>query len=143
MRIAGNTFAINSFPVPAMLPLLASRCTSAVPSSSLHPFRRRVTAFSDLDAAYSSSTSDLQAKTQQIIKIIPAHLIEKGCIHEQIKDHIKMVTILLRKPVINNWKQQAATSNNRIKCRKIEYSDSAFSFCVIQPNSVDHKGCNL
>lgn len=59
---------------------------------------------------YSSSTFDLQAKKQQIIKIIPAHLIEKGCTHEQIKDHIKMVTIVLGKTVINNWKQQAAIS---------------------------------
>lgn len=136
LKIGGNTSAVNSFPAPAMLPHLASGCTSAVPSGGLLPSQI-------LMLNYSSSTFDLQAKTQQIIKIILTHLIEKGCTHEQIEDHIKMVTIVVGKTVINNWKQQAAISNNRFKCRKIEYTDSAFSFCVIQQNSMDHNGCNL
>lgn len=37
LRIGGNTFAINFFPVPAMLPHPAPRCTSEVPSSSFPP----------------------------------------------------------------------------------------------------------
>lgn len=65
LKTGGNALTINSFPMPAILP----HPEHLQFPFSLLPFRRRVTAFSNLDAEYSSSTFDLQAKIQQIIKI--------------------------------------------------------------------------
>lgn len=136
LKIGGNTLAMNSFLTPAMLLHPASRCTSAVPSGGLLPSQILMLNTLLVPLTYEQGH-------HKKLKLFQLIWLRKDVHTNRSKTISKWSLFSWEKTVINNWKQQEGTSNNRIQCRKIEYSDSAFSCCVIQQNSVDHNGCNL